>query len=124
MGCITSLDLSFCEAMDDEGLAALAAGNPGLRHVCLTSCTAVTDAGVGALVSRARGITSLCLEMCRVSDVGVQSAARGLALTSMSVGSCPRVSNVGIQIIASHGRRLGKLDLSGCACVLRGCGRE
>lgn len=136
-GTVTSLDLSFCERLDDAALGALVAGNPGLQHVCLTSCTAVTDAGVAALVAGARGVTSLCLELCRVSDLGVQSAARGLSLASLSIGSCPRVvrarfaldcycmargstdtgqSNVGIQIIAAHGRRLGKLDLSGCEC--------
>ena len=117
---LRELDLAFCSSVGDAGVSAIAQGCGGtLLALDLTGCKAVTDRGVESIARRARGLRSLSLELTDVTDVAAQAAVRGLPqLLSLNLGAVRALSNVGIQIVASHGGRLLRLSLGGCSSLL------
>ena len=119
---IKTVNLAYCSSISDEGVAALAKTCPLLVRLDLTF-TAVGDRGIGSLVQHnSRCLERLSLEQCqRITDEGIQTLARGFKrgrLTHLNVGGLKKVSNVGIQILASHLKNLRMLSLSGCDCLI------
>lgn len=83
-GCVssslTSLTLTGCSKLTDEGLAALAAVlGPQLQDLGLPGCRGVTDAGVGALqvatnlrtlnLASNKGLSGRCVVLCLWSSI-------------------------------------------------------
>ncbi len=60
--------------------------------------------------------TRLGVSLTRITDLSVQVMAReGRKLQSVNLGGCPKLSNVGVGILASNaGPRLLTLNLGGC----------
>jgi len=119
---IKTVNLAYCSSISDEGVAALAKTCPLLVRLDLTF-TAVGDRGIGSLVQHnSRCLERLSLEQCQlITDEGIQTLARGFKrgrLTHLNVGGLKKVSNVGIQILASHLKSLRMLSLSGCDCLI------
>ena len=114
---LTNLNLGFCSSVSCDGVVAFAQACPHLRSVDLTF-TKCGDRGIKALASRCPDLERLSLEQCaRVTDTGIQALARGFKrgrLSHLNLGGLDKVSNVGIQILASHLRGLRMLSLSGC----------
>lgn len=132
---LTALDLSFCEKISDRGLHELVANNAGLTTVNLTGCKRLTDKSMKTIALYTDNLDTVCIQMTNVTDIGLQHMCRNVrslrglwptpqhkhtsdcdnvTLLDLSIASCMRVSNVGIQIIAEHGKHLRRLDLSGC----------
>lgn len=114
---IINLNLGFCSAVTCDGIIPLAKVCPRLRSIDLTF-TKCGDRGIKALAQYCRGIERISLEQCKmVTDEGIQALARGFKrgkLSHLNLGGLEKVSNVGIQILASHLKSLRMLSLSGC----------
>ena len=71
---LTSLDLSSCWAVTDEGLHVVAATCWQLTSLDLHNCKGVTDEGVCAVVEACPQLTSLDLCACKkVTDEGLRA---------------------------------------------------
>lgn len=119
---LTTINLSYCHNIDDCSIQVLAKACPALAGIDLTF-TAVGDDGIGALVQHShRSLERLSLEQCKnVTDEGIQTLARGFKrgrLTHLNIGGLSQITNVGIQILASHLKQLRHLSLSGCSCLI------
>jgi hypothetical protein len=119
---LTTINLSYCHNIDDSSIQVLAKACPALVGIDLTF-TAVGDRGIGALVQHSHtSLERLSLEQCKnVTDEGIQTLARGFKrgrLTHLNIGGLSQITNVGIQILASHLKGLRMLSLSGCSCLI------
>lgn len=111
LGRLERLDLDGCRQLQDDGLAALARGLPGLVHLDLRLGEQVTSKGLGALGGLAR-LARLRLDACsKVDDAAVKAAAALPALEALDLKYCGRVTDTGVAALAKA-RRLAELDLS------------
>ena len=70
---LTSLDLSGCRLVTDEGLRAVAAACTQLTSLNLSCCYLVTDEGLRAVAAACTQLTLLELYYCsRVTEAGVR----------------------------------------------------
>ena len=78
---ITSLDVSFCDKIDDQALAHVAQGLVQLKQLSLSACN--------------------------VSDEGLIRLAHSLLdLETLNIGQCSKITDRSIQAVADHLRNL------------------
>jgi hypothetical protein len=76
---LTSLSLSGCSSVTDEGLRAVAAACTQLTSLDLTACYLVTDEGLRVVAAACTQLTSLHLTACHaVTDEGLRVVAAAL----------------------------------------------
>jgi hypothetical protein len=84
---ITSLDISNCGTVTDEGLAAAVSSLPALTSLNINCCVKVTDAGVRA-VSSLPALVSVNLSNCvKVTAAGVPALRNTTAAPSLHIES-------------------------------------
>jgi len=111
---LEALDASFCERLGDAAVAVLSRSALVLKQLNLTGCRLITDRGCND-IGRLRRLEQLELELCnKVSDLGVQSIARGCQqLKQLNLGGTKNLTNVSVQILADHCTNLTELNLGG-----------
>jgi len=78
---ITSLDVSFCDKIDDQALGYVAQGLSSLKQLSMSAC--------------------------HVSDDGLIRLAHSLLdLQTLNIGQCSRITDRSIQAVADHLRNL------------------
>lgn len=74
---LTSLNLSYCQDVTDESLAALGQMAPSLKSLAISDCNQLTHLGLSWLVNGCSGLTALDISSCeKVDNRGVSSLAR------------------------------------------------
>lgn len=139
------LDLSFCDQIDDTGIAALrsltlerlilyccrnvgdvglqnlvAAGNMGqLQMLNLHGCRPIQDASLAAIAARAPRLRRLYLNwQASISDEGVQKLARGCPdLETLSLCGLYEVTDASLFALANDCRRLAQLNVYDCSRI-------
>jgi hypothetical protein len=119
---LSTVNLSYCSNINDDSILSLSKACPRLSSIDLTF-TSVGDRGISALAQHcSHSLERLSLEQCKnISDGGIQTLARGFKkkrLQHLNIGGLPKLTNVGIQILASHLKGLRMLSLAGCDCLI------
>jgi bacterioferritin-associated ferredoxin len=111
---LTSLDLSGCVQVTDEGLRAALAPLARLTSLNLAYCSGLTDKGVRALLPPFTTLTSLNLaDCCGVTNEGVKALGSLTALTSLNLASCNRLTDEAVRA-QTQLRSLTSLNLTHC----------
>lgn len=142
---ITSLNVSFCDHVDDLTIMHLSAGltclsclhmggcnitditltalscnATSLRELVLHMCTAITDDGVVSLSAGCQSLTTLDLSGCQVTDASVIALSNqpiSLTLTTLNLGGCSAISDEAVRAIAQRCLLLTNLSLAECSFV-------
>ncbi|XP_077564306.1 uncharacterized protein LOC144179739 [Haemaphysalis longicornis] len=94
---LSTLDISFCNNIDDEAIS----------NVCR---------GRGLL-----GLTKLKMNGCPITDFGLSIVALNLVdLTVLNISDCKLVSKDGIAVVAAHLQRLRAIHMEYCSGVTNG----
>jgi len=107
---LTSLNLSGCYSLTDQGLASLFAQNlPSLVTINLSLCKEVTDRSLGRISAHCANLQNLDLGGCTgITNAGLLLIVRGLAdLRHLSLRSCWQLSDGGL----AHLARLPRPDV-------------
>eukprot|EP00899_Mesostigma_viride_P001317 jgi/Mesvir1/11186/Mv14577-RA.1 len=143
LGCheLRSLDVTFCEAVDDLGVFAVARMCPLLESLDYT-LTPVSDYGIGAVISHCAQLRRLCLgeqatdeavrlrpESCRqmrslrvtspyLTDAALAPLAASCPhLASLSLSQCPMVTDLSLMAFAASCPALEELSIRSCEVV-------
>lgn len=94
----------FCWQVADAVLIAVAKA-PNLRHLSISYCQAVTDAGLSAVASSRPELLTLRIDECvKVSDVGITAVAGGCkSLRELSVRRCSKLTDASLALVAQRG---------------------
>ncbi|WJX35553.1 Transcription factor COE2 [Trifolium repens] len=142
---LNELSIESCPKISNEGLKAIGKLCPNLRSVSIKNCPGVGDQGIAGLVSGASFVlTNVTLESLAVSDYSlavigqygfvvtdlvlnslanvtekgfwVMGNGRALQkLTSLTIGSCPGVTDVGLEAIGKGCPNVKNFELHRCA---------
>ena len=108
---LTSLDLTGCPALTDEGVAAVGRRCPNLTSLSLARCK-VTDTGLASLgrAELAATLLELRLDGCRaITDQGVEQLLAGCsALQILLLHRCPGVTEQAREQLEQHLARAGQ----------------
>lgn len=89
-----------------------------LTSINLSFCSAVGDEGVGHLVRNCSELDTLVLKKTGVSDLTLHLIASKLkGLVRLNVSDCPQISDEGLQSVARHCFRLKSIDASMCLLI-------
>jgi hypothetical protein len=75
-GALTTLDVTACDHITDEGLRAAAQFSPRLQSICIRRCV-VSDATLIALGQHCHDLRYLTVDQCDIHREGLQAIARG-----------------------------------------------
>jgi hypothetical protein len=117
---IKSLDLTFCKAVSDVGVWAIAKHLIHLHQLNLQGCISLTNVGVRSLAVRCSKLLSLDLSRIpNVDDISLTVIAGGAwKLTHVYFRQCDKITDNGLcRIAQGQGSSLRVLDLSGCTNV-------
>ncbi|KAL1915681.1 uncharacterized protein VTP21DRAFT_6440 [Calcarisporiella thermophila] len=144
---LTQVSLPGCNRITDAALLALAQHCPKLEHLDLRACDYVSDCGITFIAARCKGLKHLnvgrvargelisdravealaigtCLNTlgvagCSVTDNGLFALAkfRAQSIERISVNSCLRITNAGVQALALNCPRLSVLEIKECHLV-------
>lgn len=93
--------LANCPALTDDWLTVLGDRFGSLSSLDLSGCTAVTDDGVKE-VARLTRLATLKMERClRIGDAALQSISGLTRLSTLSVAGCSRCSDPGVACLGS-----------------------
>ncbi|GAB2272116.1 hypothetical protein Dimus_006935 [Dionaea muscipula] len=134
---LRELSLSKCSGVTDEGLSCLVMKHKELQKLDITCCRKITDVAVAHITASCTSLISLRMESCslipreafiligqrchqleeldltdnEVDDEGLNSISRCTKLTSLKLGICLNISDVGITHVGNHCSKLVELDL-------------
>jgi hypothetical protein len=115
MTSLTSIDARECDwAVTDTEMLAIASHCPCLTRLQVDDCgKRVTDVGIVAIASSCRRLTWLDVADCDVTDDGLRTLAPlCVSLHHLSLSSCERVTDAGLEAIGEHCTRLEKLHIA------------
>jgi len=113
---LTHLNIDSCAF--DADVCAIAHTCPNLSFISLASCYNLTDQAIGRTLPTLSALTHLDLRYCgEVTDASVAALANCAQLHTISLASCYRVTDTGIEALASHCRALEHIELCGCSKV-------
>jgi len=117
---LTRLDLSECAQLDDSGVSVIASQCRTLQHIFLRRCCLVGDVGVQFLATYCTRLESVslceCLRVSEKSLVPLFAALRG-NLRYLSLVKCVWVRDASLKALARDCRKLGYLNVRGCAAL-------
>ena len=120
-GChkLTSINLSGCSNISNVVLSTLAEGCHQLTSIDLSHCDGISDEGLLALAERCHQLTSINLYFCSIiTDIGISALAEGChQLTSINLSYCHRISDIGVSALAEGCRQLTSINLSFCNSI-------
>ena len=92
---LTSIVLSGCKKITDEGLKALAQSCAQLTGIGLLGCGKITDEGLKALSQSCVQFTSIVLSGCKkITKEGLKALARNcIQFTSIVLAGCKKITN-------------------------------
>ncbi|MCE2680486.1 MAG: hypothetical protein LW629_08595 [Burkholderiales bacterium] len=109
---LTSLNLSGCDEITDQGLKDIA-GFERLTVLDLSNCTDITDQGLAEL-PRLNFLNVLNLSGCdRITDTGLAHLARLDALVSLDLSGCFDLTDIGL-LSLNRLQNLKYLNLTDC----------
>lgn len=113
---IKLLDLSFVTAISSSGLLEALRECKNLETFAATGLVRVVD---DLFLKRLGGICpsiqNLCIGLCvSVSDIGLCSIAESLWIEQLDLSGCYKVSDMGIEVLASCCTGIKKIDFSKC----------
>ena len=115
---LTSISLARCYNLSDRGIVLTLQTVPSLTHLDVTYCGEVTDASLVAMSYCPRLISVHFASCYRVTDSGVEALASHCRyLEHVQMGGCPRVGDRGVVALAEHCPRLQYLDAGFCSSV-------
>lgn len=113
---LTSLNLSHCRLITNEGLRCLGGNSTHLKVLVLQNCRQITDVGLCYLKENCHTLDSLHMGGCtRITDTGVIAlvTASGSTLRRINMSDCSRVTGSSLHAIADLcGPRLEWLDIA------------
>jgi hypothetical protein len=113
---LTSLSLSYCRNVTDEGMMLAVSRLTKLKSLNLTWCSTIREKGLRAVCTLS-GLTSLNLSYSvMVTDTGLQAVSNLTGLTSLELRRCNKVTDEGLQAV-SRLTGLKSLDLRQCFMV-------
>ncbi len=105
---ITSINLTECRAITDNGLRVLPLN---LESLQLRGCSQITDEGLRVLPS---SLVSLDLGLCRkITDQGLKELSKLTNLESLDLSCCDEITDTGVTLLTSH-IKIVSLTLSHC----------
>ena len=114
---LTTLDVSGCSGVTDNGFAILRNSEQCVRQLSILSvahCTGLTDEGASH-ISGLTSLTHLNVTRCKFRTLGFQQfGSRLVHLVSLTATGCLGLCDVGIAAIASGLARLAALHVGGC----------
>jgi hypothetical protein len=115
---LSSLSLTACLRISDEGLIALAQHCKFMHSLTLNGCVAITDEGVCAIAKGlSQTLSLLHLDGCAaISDKSIVAVSQhtGFRLLSLSLGGCCLITDESLLSFAEHNTSITFLDLSHC----------
>jgi hypothetical protein len=110
---LTSLSLAECQAIGDDGLAAILPVLPLLESLSLAGCHRLSDRGVACIVNHCRSLTSLQLHQCvEMSDTVVHDLAVSLPrLRDIGLDEVLSLTNASLDVLASNCPELRRVSL-------------
>jgi len=120
MTTLTSLDLSYCDALTNQHVAAAVSRLTRLQRLELTGCSQVTD-GVLPSLAPLQSLQSLCAAHCYdMLSASAPSLAALTALTELDLTHCYHLSMPGLLAGAACLPSLSALYLAGCDALVGG----
>ncbi|KAH9368743.1 hypothetical protein HPB48_004762 [Haemaphysalis longicornis] len=114
---LKKLVLVGCEDLTVQSIQHLAAGRFSLSTLDISFCNHIDDEAISN-VCRGRGLlrlTKLNMNACPITDNGLSVVAQNLVdLTELNISECELVSKDGIALIATHLRRLRTIHMRLC----------
>lgn len=118
---LTELWIESCPKIGNEGLQAIGQLCSNLRSVSIKGCASVGDQGIaGLLSSRSFDLTKLKLQTLSISDLSLAVVGHyGKAITDLVLTSLPNVSEKGFWVMGNgHGlQKLKSLTVASCPGV-------
>jgi len=113
------LDLQGDTQVTDTGLRSIAERVSGLAHVNMRDGS-ISDIGLCALAAHCKDLISFDGTRChRVTDMGLQGLLMSCThLETLFLGET-EISDVGLLLVAEHGKRLKQFGLAGCPHLTR-----
>ncbi|KAK3232978.1 hypothetical protein CYMTET_56696 [Cymbomonas tetramitiformis] len=114
---LTSLQLSNCTLLNDDGLHAVLSCQPSLKKLELCWCAKISDRAMQA-VQKCSQLTDIDLEgTFGVGDKGILQAAALPLLQTLGVAWNSRISDTGLRHLAATALQLTSLNAKGCSKI-------
>lgn len=112
---LTSLNLSYCLRITDQGIARLVASLSCLRYINLAGCVQLTDQGVFTLVSTCTRLQEVVFAQCKqLTDKSMCYLADYLWVEDLDLSHCNKMTDDGIEVIALEFAGLRSVRLKRC----------
>ncbi|CAG0921504.1 unnamed protein product [Notodromas monacha] len=97
---LTSLSLSGCSKISDEGIEVIAEHMRRLKCLDLSWCPRLTDAALEYIACDLGQLEELALDRCiLVTDIGLGYLSTMVTITFLSLRWCPQIRDFGMQHI-------------------------
>ncbi|XVF55013.1 hypothetical protein PTKIN_Ptkin06aG0002200 [Pterospermum kingtungense] len=134
---LRELSLSKCSGVTDEGLSSVVTKHKDLRKLDITCCRKITDVSIAHITNSCKFMTSLRMESCalvsreafiligklchsleeldltdnEIDDEGLKYISRCSKLSTLKLGICLNITDVGLIHISRGCSKLVELDL-------------
>ncbi|PIA32403.1 hypothetical protein AQUCO_04500187v1 [Aquilegia coerulea] len=100
------------------GLSAIARGCPSLRALSLWNVPSIGDEGLIEIVKGCNKLEKLDLSQCLISDKSLIATANNCPnLNQITIESCPRIGNEGLQAVGKCCLNLQSISIKDCPLV-------
>lgn len=117
--CISTLDLTGCEAVGRHTIAVIADRLRSLTHLDLSSCSNISRGDLDGHIQKLKQLNSLSLSYTDIGDQDVAAVGELLRLESLNLSGCTCITSRGMHTLRSL-RSLSVLRLNGCSQLSHG----
>ncbi|XP_010525963.1 PREDICTED: EIN3-binding F-box protein 1-like [Tarenaya hassleriana] len=118
---LSELTIESCSRIGNASLQAVARFCPKLKSVCIKNCPLVRDQGIASLLSKSTcSLMKLKLQMLNITDVSLAVVGHyGLSITDLLISGLPTVSEKGFWVMGNGVglQKLNSLSITSCPGV-------